>query len=146
MLPGFEVYSHTDTGSLSLDWLRTKIELALPLCMEVPGPETPDIAGVDEVEISLVSDDTIASVHAEFMSDPDPTDVITFQHGEILVSLDTARREGPGNGYDFSEEVLLYVIHGLLHLNGYTDLSEPERTDMHTRQESILRQVLAEAN
>lgn len=146
ILPRFEVYDHTDKSSMSVSWLCAKIEKALPICLEECGPEEADIRGVEEIEINLVSDETIGAVHAEFMDDPDPTDVITFQHGEIFVSLDTARREGPVNGLEFQEEVLLYVIHGLLHLNGYTDLSEPERTDMHTRQESILRRVLAGAN
>lgn len=144
IMPRFEVYVHADTASMPVDWLRTKIEEALPLCLEECGPGEADICEVEEIEINLVSDETIGAVHAEFMNDPDPTDVITFRHGEIFVSLDTARKEGPIHGYEFPEEVLLYVIHGLLHLNGYTDLSEPERTEMHTRQESILRHVLAD--
>jgi probable rRNA maturation factor len=67
--------------------------------------------------------------------------VITFHHGEILVSLDTARREGPGHGNTPADETLLYIIHGLLHLNGHTDLREPDRTVMHLVQETILDRV-----
>jgi len=77
------------------------------------------------------------------MDDPTPTDVITFHHGEILISLDTARREAPAHGHTVAEETLLYLIHGLLHLSGHTDLHEPDRSAMHREQEDILRQILA---
>ena len=93
------------------------------------------------MEVSIVDDATIADVHGEFMDDPTPTDVITFHHGEILVSIDTARREGPGHGNTAADETLLYIIHGLLHLNGHTDLREPDRTAMHRAQEAILDRV-----
>ena len=89
----------------------------------------------------MIYDAVIAGVHGEFMDDPTPTDVITFHHGEILVSLDTARREGPTHGNSAAEETLLYIIHGLLHLNGHTDLREPDRTAMHREQETILDRV-----
>ena len=42
----------------------------------------------------------------------------------------------------FAYAILLYIIHGLLHLNGHTDLSEPERSQMHAEQERILRIAL----
>jgi probable rRNA maturation factor len=100
------------------------------------------LADCGEIEVSLVSDEAIARVHGEFMDDPTPTDVITFHHGEILVSVETARREGPGHGNTAEEETLLYIIHGLLHLNGYTDLREPDRSVMHRLQERILASVL----
>ena len=57
------------------------------------------------------------------------------------MSLDTARREGPGHGNSPEDETLLYIIHGLLHLNGHTDLREPDRTVMHLAQEAILELV-----
>ena len=69
---------------------------ALALCLASRGPGDAPLGELGEIEVSLVSDEDIARVHGEFMDDPTPTDVITFQHGEILVSLDTARREAVG--------------------------------------------------
>ena len=43
-----------------------------------------------EIEVAIVSDRVIARVHQEFMGIPGPTDVITFEHGEIVMSADTA--------------------------------------------------------
>jgi probable rRNA maturation factor len=140
-VPEIEIYPHADCEGIDLDLLATQVLAAVPFCLDSRGGEEPVLPGLTEVEVSLVDDETIARVHGEFMDDPTPTDVITFHHGEILVSLDTARREGPGHGNTPADETLLYIIHGLLHLNGHTDLREPDRAAMHLAQESILDRV-----
>jgi probable rRNA maturation factor len=139
--PEVEIFPHADCAGIALDLLASKVLAALPFCLDSRGGEEPVLPELTEVEVSLVDDETIARVHGEFMDDPTPTDVITFHHGEILVSVDTARREGPGHGNTPADETLLYIIHGLLHLNGHTDLREPDRTAMHQAQESILDRV-----
>jgi probable rRNA maturation factor len=140
--PVVVVYPHVECPDLDLGRLEQRANRAVPDCLAEPGGEDPVLPDGGEIEVSLVSDEAIAAVHGEFMDDPTPTDVITFHHGEILVSVDTARREGPGHGNAAEEETLLYIIHGLLHLNGHTDLREPDRTVMHRLQERILAAVL----
>lgn len=140
--PEISLFANADCGDLSLSRLKEQIEKAFPDCLRAPGPEAPLLDELTAIEISLVSDEAIAEVHGEFMDDPSPTDVITFHHGEILASVDTARREGADHGNSTGEELLLYVIHGLLHLNGHTDASEPARATMHRVQEAIHRRVL----
>ena len=138
-----EIFEHCECSDLNSAGLSDLIVKALPLCLDHPGTEQPVLPELASVEISIVSDEAIANVHADFMDDPTPTDVITFHHGEILVSADTARRTAPEHGLQPSEETLLYMIHGLLHLNGHVDQSESERGEMHRIQEDILKQVLA---
>lgn len=140
-VPQVEIYPHTDCEGIDLGRLTAQVAEAVPFCLDARGGEDPVLPELTEVEVSLVDDATIADVHGEFMDDPTPTDVITFHHGEILVSIDTARREGPGHGNTAADETLLYIIHGLLHLNGHTDLREPDRTAMHREQEAILDRV-----
>jgi probable rRNA maturation factor len=137
-----EIFDHAEAGDIRIPWLQKKATEALPYCLEAPGSEEPVLPGLSELEVSLVDDDTIGKVHAEFLDDPTPTDVITFHHGEILISVDTAKREAPVHGNTIEEETLLYLIHGLLHLNGHTDLVEPDRAAMHETQEKIFRIVL----
>ncbi|NLT71785.1 MAG: rRNA maturation RNase YbeY [Verrucomicrobiaceae bacterium] len=137
-----EIFVHTDCGELDPERLEERARRALPHCLRARGREEPVLGDLAEIEVSLVSDETIAGVHQEFLDDPTPTDVITFPHGEILLSIDTARREAPSHGNSVEDEALLYLIHGLLHLNGHTDLKEPDRTEMHRVQEEILRRVL----
>ncbi len=141
--PAIALYPHLDCGGLDLDWLCAAAQHAVRLCLDAPGPGGAALPQLDEIEVSLVDDETIAQVHAEFMDDPTPTDVITFQHGELLVSIETARREGPGHGNSAEAETLLYIVHGLLHLNGHDDLAEPDRSAMHREQDAILARLLA---
>ncbi len=141
LTPELEIYNHVEAAEVDLEWLQSMAKDAMPLCLSQSGSEPPVLPDLEEVEVSLISDDEIARVHGEFMDDPTATDVITFHHGEILISLDTASREAPSHGHTTNEETLLYLIHGLLHLNGHTDLSEPERTTMHSIQEEILRKI-----
>ena len=122
--------------------IQRRVQRALPLCLAAAGDAEPTLLGeLDSIEVSLVDDATIAGVHGEFMDDPTPTDVITFHHGEILVSAETAVRCAIEHGHPPEREALLYVIHGLLHLNGHGDLTEPARGTMHAAQERILAAV-----
>lgn len=94
-----------------------------------------------EISFVLVSDARIAALHGEFMGDPAPTDVITFHHGEIVISAETARREARQRGLPLSAEVARYAVHGLLHLAGWSD-SGAGAASMRAVQEKILRRAL----
>lgn len=93
---------------------------------------------LDAMEFNLVDDDTIADLHADFMDDPTPTDVITFHHGEVFVSYDTAVREASKRKINLLEELTRYHIHGLLHLAGYDDLVSEDYERMHALQEKLV--------
>lgn len=143
-VPALELYSRVDLKEGQREWLERHVKESLSLVLENPGKEAPLLGELDLVEMTLVTDETIAQVHAEFLNDPTPTDVITFHHGEILVSEETARRVASQYERTADEEILLYLIHGLLHLHGHTDHDEPERERMHRIQEDILSRILAE--
>jgi probable rRNA maturation factor len=59
--------------------------------------------------------------------------------GEIIVSTDTAAREGPLHGWSAEHELTLYLVHGLLHLCGYDDKTGKELSRMRTREAEILK-------
>lgn len=140
-LPQILLYVHEEDAEIDEDRLRGFVERALPLCHTAIGADDAPLAELTCVEISLVNDAEIARIHDEFMGDPTSTDVITFQHGEILVSVETARREGLAHGNSVERETLLYILHGLLHLNGHTDADESDREVMHREQNAILNQI-----
>lgn len=120
---------------------RSVAARALPHCLAAVKSSDAPLTSVEEVEISFINDEAIAQVHSDFMNDPTPTDVITFHHGEILVSLDTAVSQGLEHQNPYEREVALYIIHGLLHLAGWEDAEPAERAEMHRLQEAILEQV-----
>lgn len=108
-----------------LSWL----EEALPVAFAEVKQRWPEseLAQLEEVEVSLVDDETLARLHGEFLDDPSPTDVITFPHGEILVSVEMAAVRADEFGKSELGETFLYVIHGLLHLAGFDDHEAEER-------------------
>jgi probable rRNA maturation factor len=103
------------------------------------------LEALKEIEVSVVSDRAIAEVHVRFMNIEGPTDVITFDHGEIVISAATAARFAREYGQTLEHELALYVIHGLLHLNGYDDQSAGDSDRMKKTQSAILREALERA-
>ena len=136
------LYNRQRKVPIPLAWLGQLAELALSECLphrESPSAPLPEL---QEVEVSFVSDATIAKVHRDFMNIPGATDVITFDHGEIVISTETARANAIEFGRTLDEELALYVIHGLLHLNGFEDKEPAKAARMHRLQEEILAKCL----
>lgn len=139
-----------------LSWLNrqrtvTSRQLRLPVVRQIVERAWPQIAAAErkgavlsqlpEISFVLVSDARIAALHEEFMNDPFPTDVITFRHGEIVVSAETARREARQRQLPLPQEIARYAVHGLLHLAGWSDTG-PAAAKMRVVQEKILRRAL----
>ena len=122
----------------SLPWLRRFAEAAWGPC-----DVTTATPLADEVEVTIVSDKTIAQVHLDFMGLPEATDVITFHHGEIVASAETAQARGAELGHSVEAELGLYIVHGLLHLKGFDDTSAREAARMHRVQHRIWQACLA---
>jgi probable rRNA maturation factor len=98
-----------------------------------------------ELSIVFVDDPAIASIHAQFMDDPSPTDVITFppepqmqSAGEIIVSVDHARTRAAELDLPFARELALYLAHGWLHLCGYDDRKDADREKMRAAEATLL--------
>ena len=128
---------------LDVERLRRLADLSLAECARHSGDARFSLRQLALVEVAVVSDAVIARVHRQFMDVPGATDVITFDHGEIVVSADTAQRCAAEHGHGVVEELALYVTHGLLHLNGYDDIAPRDRARMHRVQDRIWRGVLA---
>jgi probable rRNA maturation factor len=85
-----------------------------------------------EVSVAIVDDATIHRLNVEFLQHDYPTDVLSFLlersgdqlEGEIIASADTATRNAQQYGWSPADELLLYVIHGSLHLIGYDDSTD----------------------
>ena len=107
-----------------------------------------DDASIPEARLSLavVDDPTIQELNREFLNHDEPTDVLSFVlerserllEGEVVVSADAARRAASRFGWTAADELLLYVIHGALHLVGLDDLSPNERAAMRERERGCL--------
>lgn len=123
--------------------LRLLAAMSLAECSRHSGDGLFALKRIAIIEVAVVSDAVIARVHVQFMAVPGATDVITFEHGEIVISADTASVQASERGHGVTEELALYIIHGLLHLNGYDDIAPRDRARMHRVQNRIWRGVLA---
>ena len=102
-----------------------------------------DLRKLREIFIWLISDRRMALLHRKFLGESGPTDVMTFQHGEIFISVDTARRHARAFGNSLLRELKLYIVHGLLHLHGFDDQTPADARKMKTTEEKILRCALS---
>lgn len=138
MKPTIRLYNRQRGHRPDLAWLRRVIRRALPDCLAALKSAEAPLAALEEIEITLIDDPEIGRVHADFLGDPEPTDVITFQHGEILISADTAVRQAAEHAETADRELALYAVHGLLHLAGWEDHDPAEAAAMAGRQAAIL--------
>jgi probable rRNA maturation factor len=99
-------------------------------------------AHLPAIQFVLVDRATMARVHGDFLGDSSETDVITFPYGEILVCPAVARDRAADYGLEVEHEVLLYALHGLLHLAGYNDTMPETAKEMATAQTRLLKRVL----
>ncbi|MCB1099108.1 MAG: rRNA maturation RNase YbeY [Verrucomicrobiales bacterium] len=140
-LPEIAVYDHFGFDSDKVAKLQAFAERAIVQALRfspAAGSVKSPLQEALEVEVSLVSDQKIADVHVEFMGIEGATDVITFHHGEILVSVETARCRAGEFGHSDEKELALYIAHGLIHLHGYDDHTPEEAETMRLLQEQVL--------
>ncbi len=103
-------------------------------------------APIAEVDIAVVSSRQIAALNKQYLGHTGATDVLSFDlgdpggpiRGQIIVCGDVAAREAPLHNSGVQRELMLYVVHGLLHLTGYDDKTPGAAARMHTREEELL--------
>jgi probable rRNA maturation factor len=100
------------------------------------------------INVAIVDDPTIHDLNRRFLDHDEPTDVLSFVldddagrlEGDVVASADTAVRTAAQLQWPGSDELLLYVIHGTLHLVGYDDLDLESRREMRKREQHCLAQ------
>lgn len=108
---------------------------------------------VRSISVAVVDDATIAELHQRYLGDPSPTDVLSFDlrddpagdglEGEIVVSAETAARQAKRLGLALDQEILRYVVHGVLHLLGYDDATAVQRRRMRRQEDRVLADLAA---
>jgi len=156
--PPFEIAIHRSSRCVPLAAARLKAVTRAVL-------EDEQVASA-EISLAIVSDEEIHRVNREHLDHDFPTDVISFLYasdqsptskqgeagskrrgagqaieGELVVSDETARREAPRHDWSAQSELELYVVHGLLHLCGYDDLTPAERRVMRRREREVIARI-----
>jgi probable rRNA maturation factor len=106
---------------------------------------------VGQVDLAIVASPEITGVNRRFLGHAGATDVISFDLSDkdipglcaqLVVCGDVAVQQAKDRGLKARDELMLYVIHGLLHLMGYEDTSIRGGARMHAREEELLRAFL----
>ena len=137
-IPELEIFDRQRAFRFPLARYRSLVPDALRAVLRLRGPGAAVLPALDSVEVSLLGDRAMARVHREFLGLAGPTDVITFPHGEILIGAGEADRNARRFREPRAREGFRYLVHGLLHLQGFDDIDPREAARMHRHQERIV--------
>lgn len=131
-----------ETGRASPDLVRLQQVIDAAIATDGLGPSA--------LTVLLVDDAESARLHQEHFDDPETTDVMTFPDGsadpetgrthlgDLAVCVDVAERAARERGRSTSDELTLYVLHGVLHLLGYDDIDADDQAAMWAEQRRLL--------
>jgi probable rRNA maturation factor len=121
---------------------RSRLQKAVRLVLKDAGIRSA------EISIAVVSDERMHELNRQYLQHDYPTDVLSFvlDHdekarsldGQIVVSADFAAREAARYGWSADDELLLYVIHGCLHLIGHDDTAPAGKQAMRKAEARYL--------
>jgi len=100
--------------------------------------------------VSFVDDFTITRLAGEFRGRRAATDVLSFTYGddalmpfgEIIISVDTAKRQSAARGLPLADELLLLIVHGILHVGGQGDESPSDWKRMRIKEFNIMSAIV----
>jgi len=108
-----------------------------------------------EVAVVVSDDETLSELNRRYRGVDAPTDVLAFPNetrgpfvgaggqprylGDVILSYPRAEEQAGQAGHPVQAELQLLVVHGMLHLLGYDDQTEPERARMWAAQKTILK-------
>jgi probable rRNA maturation factor len=104
-----------------------------------------------ELSLSFVTDQEITALNQKHLLRPHPTDVLAFSMregdfteinplllGDVVISVETAKKQAAAKGHVFEEELCLLLIHGILHLLGYEhEISGPRARAMRKKENEL---------
>jgi len=103
-----------------------------------------------ELDVHLVAAPEMTRINEAFLNHKGSTDVITFDYadsapetvnGEMLVCLSDAVTQAKHFRTDWQSELVRYVVHGVLHLRGFSDSTSSARARMKREENRLLRQL-----
>jgi probable rRNA maturation factor len=95
-----------------------------------------------QLGIVLVNDAAMAKLNAKYHDTPGATDILSFDYGdeqgELIISVEHAVAQAKRYRTTPARELILYVVHGILHLHGYNDLTPPQCRRMRAAERRLL--------
>ena len=140
------------SATIALNFLAHDVEPPIEGWLDDHLARIAAMAGVcdGQLTVALVDDAHMIQLHQQYKGQAATTDVLTFDlrddpadpiEADLLICVDEAVRQANERGHETRLEVLLYAVHGLLHLIGYDDHNPHQATEMHRREDELLTQV-----
>ena len=139
MSPRISVRNLQQKVPVNLASLQEFAAKVIPRCLQLQKRKRTNLRRLRNIFVWLISDRRMSFLHRKFLGLSGPTDVLTFQHGEIFISVETAQRHARAFGNSLLRELKLYVVHGLLHLHRFDDQTPGKAHKMKAAQSKILR-------
>lgn len=105
---------------------------------------------VGDINYIFTSNDKILEINKKYLNHDYFTDIITFNYnledllsGDIYISMDTVRQNSELFGVSVENETYRVMIHGILHLLGYDDLSDTEKEQMRKLEDDALEELVS---
>lgn len=133
------VYNRQRGVRIPLNALQQFAQRALTEILKIKRRRITELESTADLHVVLVSDRRMAELHRRFLHVPGPTDVITFQHGEIVISVERARSQARQFRSTTEKELCLYIAHGLLHLHQFDDTTPDAARTMERLQKRIIQ-------
>ena len=105
------------------------------------------------IAVNFVDSETICRINREFVGHEGTTDVISFNYkvygdpcpddvdAELFICTDTAELAARSLKKKFSDEIALYIVHGILHVSGEDDLTLSDRKRMRDLEKKVLTEL-----
>ena len=97
------------------------------------------------VTVRVINDQSMCELHEQHSGVNKTTDVLTFKQGKQIIDIaickDVALRESSRRMHDLNSELLLYIVHGLLHCSGHDDKTNKGYELMHIEEDRILTAI-----
>ena len=105
-----------------------------------------EICRLGDINIIFCSDPYILNINLQYLSHDYFTDIITFDYsqkpvisGDLFISVESVRENAAFYGTEFQEELHRVIVHGILHLIGYDDHTEPDIAQMRSKENYYLQ-------
>jgi probable rRNA maturation factor len=138
--PVIDLHAELPTDhDLDLGWIAAHVQRAVD-CID---------AEFARIGIQLIDDPAMIVLHRDYCDLSTTTDVLTFPMSdvgepvdvEIAICFDEAQRQAGRRQHSVEREILLYALHGLLHVTGYDDHDDAAYEAMHAEEDRILETI-----
>ena len=133
------------TSPIDLKQIEAAVSITLNQAGAPPG---------SELTVVLADDEELHRLNLQYLDIDAPTDVLSFPAdfidpdtlhpylGDILVSVERAYQQAELQGHSIEQELLLLIVHGVLHLLGHDHAEKAAKERMWALQDQVLAQLL----